>query len=148
VDALSLDWGTCGGGGIRLCRPPTADRRQLHRGGMSILIRLKRAHGLDRCLCRGFGPHAPPPRYSRIAAAEVSEIRRNSDALRRKISDGERSADFAWSDGSRFRERFGFKFGRSFGGPWKPDESCPRVQRVNKLAIFSKVRILQCAVLH
>jgi hypothetical protein len=57
------------------------------------------------------GSDAPSPRYSGIAAAEVSEIQRNSDALRRKISDREPGVDFAWSDGSRFRGRFGFKFG-------------------------------------
>jgi hypothetical protein len=33
--------------------------------------------------------------YSRIAVAEVSEFRRNSDALRRKISDRERNVDFS-----------------------------------------------------
>ena len=59
----------------------------------------------------------------------MSEIRRNSDALRRKISDRERSVDFAWSDGSRFRGRFGFKFGMHVinypccGEPLNPDES-------------------------
>jgi len=68
---------------------------------MSILIGLKSARGLYRFRCHD-SDHAPPSsRYSRIAAAEVSEIRSNPGTLWRKIPDGERSADFAWSDGSR-----------------------------------------------
>jgi hypothetical protein len=42
-------------------------------------------------------------RYSGIAAAEVSEIRKNSGASPTKISDRERSVDFAWGDSCRFR---------------------------------------------
>jgi hypothetical protein len=41
---------------------------------------------------------------------KCQKFEENSDTLRRKVSDRERSIDFAWSSGSHFRERFGFKF--------------------------------------
>lgn len=46
-----------------------------------------------------------------------------------KISAGKPSFDFAWSNGARFRRRFGFNFGLAgdtlpaFGGSLKQDES-------------------------
>jgi hypothetical protein len=46
---------------------------------------LRKARGSYRSRCRG-SDHAPSPRYSGIAAAEVSKIRKEFDALRRKIS--------------------------------------------------------------
>src|SRR5262249_49878342 len=88
------------------------DRRELHRGlAVPIMIGLKGVRGFVPFSLPDFGSRAPSLRYSRIAAAEFQILQRNSDALRRKISERERSFDFARNNGSRFRGRFGFEFG-------------------------------------
>jgi hypothetical protein len=53
----------------------------------------------------------PSPRYSRIAGAEVSEIRRNSDALAKKSPTAGGALILPGAMALVFAQKFGFKFG-------------------------------------